>query len=56
MLHTERALTVGIRLCPERDTGAQRLFLKMGLLNGLNLVEHPKGGRQVSSTTMSDRG
>lgn len=41
-----------------RDAGGRggALFLKMEFLNGLNLMEHPKGGRQVSSTTLSDLG
>lgn len=57
-MRTERALTEGVRLCPERGAGAGALglLLKMGFLNGLNPMEHPKGGRQVSFTTMSDRG
>lgn len=34
-------------------SGGQGLFLKMECLNRLNFMEHTKGRRQVSSTTVS---
>lgn len=53
ILYRERGLRCHAVL---RDAGRQQLFLEMGCLNGLNLMEHPQGGRQVPFISVSGCG